>query len=394
MLGDEPIEDILNPQESRRRRPDNRDRSDRQQFRLRGIRFLLTYPQCPHEASVGLEAQLSSLGSERYLVCKELHSDGGQHLHAYVEFHSPQYFTRPDCFDFTHNGIAHHGSYEAARSSRRAAAYVAKDGDLVSRGFTPAEIEQLRQHHRPPTDFASLGKRLLSGEAIEELFREQPQLIWLKDLNKVRLIASSVRHYDPLLKDALLRNLEFYNTGVQWSFDPARPCRAPENGQYFPFIWGPPNCGKSTLLKSANAKPYKFYHTPGTVSNWVGFDSNLCDCIVFDDASKETLLAVGYSVLNALCDGDPVQLNCKGGAALCHKRLPVIIITNYSPSVLFPSDNPLACASASRFRFYYVTPTHPSMCYHPDSLPKVEVFDNIGQIPTHILDENGPTISN
>jgi len=391
MLGDEPIEDIINPQESRRRRPDNR-RGDRHAFRLRGLRFLLTYPQCPHEASVGLEAQLSSLGSERYLVCKELHSDGGQHLHAYVEFHSPQYFTRSDCFDFTHNGAPHHGSYEAARSARRAAAYVAKDGNVVSRGFTPAEIDQLRQSHRPPTDFASLGKRLLSGEAIEELFREQPQLIWFKDMNKVRLIASSVRHYDPLLKDSLLRSIAFYDTNVTWSFDPARPCRAPDNGQYFPFIWGPPNCGKSTLLKSANAKPYKFYHTPGTVSNWVGFDSNLCDCIVFDDASKETLLAVGYSVLNALCDGDPVQLNCKGGAALCHKRLPVIIITNYSPSVLFPTDNPLACASASRFRFYYVTPTHPSHKYHPDSLPKVEVFDNIGQIPTHILDENGPTI--
>lgn len=333
------------------------------------------------------------MGSGRYLVCKELHADGGQHLHAYVEFPTSRCYNSPTDWDFADDGgIIHHGNYQAARSARRAAAYVSKDGDIISRGYTPAEIDQLRRSAREPTDYASLGKRVLAGEALEAIFRECPALIWSRDLAKVRMTLRAVLNYDPELKDKIFRRLTFYRPEIFWTFPGNIPCRSSAAGQYFPFIFGPPNCGKSTLFKSSGATPYKYWHTPGTVANWVDFDSNACDCIIFDDASVETLQSVGYSVLNALCDGEFPTLNYKGNSARPHKWLPVFIITNYSPSKLFPSNNPIALACASRFWFYYVEPGVPGGRYDPVNLPRVTLFKSISDIPTHILDENGPSI--
>jgi len=366
---------------------------DRHAYRLRGMRFLLTYPQCPHAAALRLSQKCTDMGSGRYLVCKELHADGGQHLHAYVEFPTARCYNSPGDWDFADDGgITYHGNYQAARSARRAAAYVAKDGEFISRGYTPAELDVLRRQGRPATDFSALGKRLLDGEAIEEIYRENPCLIWNKDIQKVRMTLNSVRLYDAAVKDSVLKSIPFYGRGLRWDFAESVSCRAGPDGQYFPFIFGAPNCGKSTLLKTAGAKPYKYNHTPGAIANWVAFDSNLCDCIVFDDASVETLKAVGYSTVNALCNGDLPILNNKGGAARPHKWMPVIIITNYSPSVLFPGRDPLALACASRFWFYYVQPAVPGGRYDALNLPIVTLFKSISSIPTHILDENGPAV--
>jgi len=381
---DRPIGERLAPRPGRR---DTRDRSGR--YRLRGLRFLLTYPQCPHSAALRLSQKCLDMGSGRYLVCKELHADGGQHLHAYVEFPTPRLYNNPGDWDFVDDGgVTHHGNYQAARSASRAAAYVAKDGDIISRGFTPGEIDVIRRNAAPPTDYTALGKRLLSGEAIEQVFKENPALIWSRDLSKVRMTLRAVLNYDPELRDKIFKRLIFYRPEIFWDFAGNIPCRSTEAGQYFPFIWGAPNCGKSTLLKTAGAKPYKYWHTPGTVANWVDFDSNACDCIVFDDCTVETLQSVGYSVLNALCDGELPILNYKGLSTRPHKWMPVIIVTNYSPSILFPSTNPLALAAASRFWFYYVEPGVVGGRYDPLNLPRVSLFKSIAEIPTYILDHN------
>lgn len=343
-------------------------------YRLRGQRFLLTYPQCPHSAAGALSDKCAQMGSQRYLVCKELHADGGEHLHAYVEFPAMQTYLDPKSWDFD----GHHGNYQAARSANRAAGYVAKDGDLVAVGFTPAEIETLKRRVREPVCKA-LGKRLLEGEPVEVLFREYPELNITKDLNKIKANVQQVRAYDPALVNRVVTEVPIFN--YLWMFNPKAKCRGPD-GNLHPLVFGRRQTGKSTIIDNLVTEGYRIYyyrHTKGQNANWLGYNSEIFDAICLDDASPDTLTTIGYDNLNALFDGRPTWLNTKGGTVLFSKPQPIIIISNYEPDVLFPRKDESTAAVMSRLIFLRVVPNQlaPGGNWHSELLPTVVVETNV-----------------
>lgn len=320
-------------------------------YRLRGQRFLLTYPQCPHDAAEALSAKCAAMGSQRYLVCKELHQDGGQHLHAYVEFPAQQTYLSPTAWDFA----GHHGNYQPARSANRAAGYVAKDGDLIAIGFTPAELETLKKRSREPIT-KILGKRLMEGTAVEALFQEYPELNITRDINKIKSNINQVRGYDPALKDRVLEEIQIFN--LTWKFNPKAKCRG-EGGNFHPCIIGEPNIGKSTIidkLRDLGWRVYNYRHTQGQNANWVDFNPNNYDAIMLDDADHDMLKTIGYSNLNAIMDGRRTWLNVKCvGSIEYFKPMPIIIISNWSREWLFPGRDAATEALVSRLAIFNVT---------------------------------------
>lgn len=98
--------------------------------------FLLTYAQCGDLDGWTVSDHMSSLGAE-CIVGRELHSDGGVHLHAFVDFGKKFRSRRVDIFDV--NGC--HPNVSPSRgSAERGYDYAIKDGDVVAGGLArPSE---------------------------------------------------------------------------------------------------------------------------------------------------------------------------------------------------------------------------------------------------------------
>lgn len=107
-------------------------------FRLKGKKFLLTYPQCDFAKEEVLE-HLKERFSPVYLrVCHELHENGDPHLHVFIAFASTKDYSSPRAFDLQlHDGK--HGNYQVARTVAAAIQYVSKNDDWVEWGTIPRE---------------------------------------------------------------------------------------------------------------------------------------------------------------------------------------------------------------------------------------------------------------
>lgn len=92
---------------------------------------LLTYSQCGDTDPFDVVNHLSTLGAE-CIIGRELHQDGGIHLHAFVDF--GRKFRSRDVRAFDVNGC--HPNVEPTRLSPAAGwDYATKDGDIVAGGL-------------------------------------------------------------------------------------------------------------------------------------------------------------------------------------------------------------------------------------------------------------------
>jgi len=92
---------------------------------------LLTYPQCGDLDGWAVSDHLSSLGAE-CIVGRENHSDGGTHLHAFLDFGRKKQSRRSDIFDVG----GHHPNIAPSRGRPGVGYdYAIKDGDVVAGGL-------------------------------------------------------------------------------------------------------------------------------------------------------------------------------------------------------------------------------------------------------------------
>lgn len=81
-------------------------------FRVNAARFLLTYPQTTSTPDLLYEFLKSVKHVNKAIICRELHQDGNEHLHAAVEFSSRVNSVNVSIFDFA----GHHPNIEVSRS--------------------------------------------------------------------------------------------------------------------------------------------------------------------------------------------------------------------------------------------------------------------------------------
>jgi len=305
---------------------------DRHIFRLRGKRFLLTYPQTSWEEGVPAAVALCQrLGAVRYLVCRESHADGSQHVHVYLEVPIGISTGSPSFFDLELLGGSKHGNYQVVRSARGAAAYVLKDDHFESFGFSGPDLAALKRHNRGKASQAIL-ERGLSGERIETIALDYPELVVQRDMQKIQNQIDRVRNFNNPLSKRILTSVPLFN--YTYSFDPTKACRGP-GGNLHPWIWGAAGTGKSSLYRNSG---FRFYSVDD-VCNWVGYDDADYDAIVFDEITPTNLKKIGFALLNKLLDGFPVRMNTKGSHIYVQKKMPIFFISNYEIQTLeIPGD--------------------------------------------------------
>lgn len=130
-------------------------------FILNARYFLVTYPQCGLLDEWAVVEMFGSLGAE-CLVGREVHANGGHHLHAFVDFGRKFRSRRPNVFDVDGR---HPNIERSKRNPRKGAEYAAKDGDIVAGGL---DITVLPKNLMGLTQDA--GSTLLSAENRNEFF--------------------------------------------------------------------------------------------------------------------------------------------------------------------------------------------------------------------------------
>lgn len=100
-------------------------------FVIQSRYVLLTYAQCGDLDGFTVMERISELGAE-CIIGRELHEDGGIHLHCFCDFGRKFRSRRADLFDV---GGRHPNIEKVARTPAKAYDYAIKDGDVICGGL-------------------------------------------------------------------------------------------------------------------------------------------------------------------------------------------------------------------------------------------------------------------
>lgn len=107
-------------------------------FTFDGRHAFLTYPQCGDLTRERVRDFLvGELGCRRFLVARELHSDGQPHIHAFCAWDTRRRLVGERTFDVD----GRHPNVQIPRSTRDVARYVAKHDVEALRNFEPDELD-------------------------------------------------------------------------------------------------------------------------------------------------------------------------------------------------------------------------------------------------------------
>jgi len=106
-------------------------------FAFDGVHVFLTYPQCPLEREQLRDILLERTNASKYLVARELHSDGNYHLHAYLHFGRRLRLAGANVFDVE----GYHPNIQRPRSPGSVIAYCCKEDTEPLANFDYSEGE-------------------------------------------------------------------------------------------------------------------------------------------------------------------------------------------------------------------------------------------------------------
>lgn len=199
-------------------------------FRCHARNFFLTYAQCPEDPNDLLLFILESFPSVIIArTCRENHSSGELHLHAYLRFEGKHDCRHAQEFDFK----GHHPNISAARNPKKALNYCAKDGDYYDFSEDGHTLSDGIDGVPEPADFESEGEflRACLSESVPYGYAQQFWRLYARPDKHFRLDS-----YPGIIVDANL-NL-----------------RAPSPSTTTVVI-GPSGCGKTTWAVTHAPKP-------------------------------------------------------------------------------------------------------------------------------------------
>lgn len=130
-------------------------------FILNARYFLVTFPQSDGLDEWAVNDHFGSLGAE-CIVAREMHADGGTHLHVFCDFGRKFRSRRADIFDV--DGF-HPNIERSKRNPRKGAEYACKDGEIVAGGLdVPGLATSLLPAAQDP------GSTLVCAESQREFF--------------------------------------------------------------------------------------------------------------------------------------------------------------------------------------------------------------------------------
>lgn len=282
-------------------------------YQLNSSKLFLTYPQCPLGKDEALTALIAKFNIKHYLIATEKHKTGDLHLHVYLELNE-SYRTRDKLFA---DLGPYHGNYQGCRSAKNVLQYCSKAEDYITDLDVPA-ILQARESKKK-----LLGIRILSGEPLTLIVRENPEFIFgFKRLKEDIAAFKEDEFIDP--RDDLPSDLP--NTWLK---------RLPvdlDNKKCHYWIWSAePNKGKTTFAVNLLEK-FRGICKSTDFSYWnIKSDTEL---VVLDEFARGSIKA---QTLNSMCDGTFEYRVFQAGLIRLNIGKPLIIVlSNSSIETVYP----------------------------------------------------------
>lgn len=299
--------------------------STNRRFRVRGKQLFLTYPRCTLSPDAAL-AQLQSLLGNRlseWIIARENHKDGGQHLHIFLRLRDRLDTSDPHYLDLSDSTTSstYHPNIQAARSERAVMAYVTKDGEFIaSEGLSTSVERATRSGPNVWKRAREVAKESGVAEAIA-LLEEEPRAC--RDLS---LYGERILKNLATLKPKRLK-IDYDVTSFGWTIPWDRTTHSL-------ILWGPTNCGKTSLAKALLPNGLLTRHMDLLRS----FDPAVHEGIILDDMSLKHLHDEAQIAL--LDRHEDTQVHVRYSVAEIPAGTPLIITSNKQPDFIINTVNP------------------------------------------------------
>lgn len=287
-------------------------------FQICSRSLFLTYPECPLTKEIALELLTELLGNlKEYLIASELHANGNQHLHCYIQLEET-FRTRNARFaDMIYQGQVYHGNYQGCRGEKNVAKYCAKEDDYIS-NFDLNERLKRKQNHKKLLGAALISKKI----SLVECIQENPEMIFgykklKQDLQEYFADELDKRGELPLfLPNPWGKILSTNISGKR---------------RHFWIFSRKPNVGKTFLFAKPLEKSYRCYIQCGNYQYW-GINGQE-QLVILDEYNTAGLR---YSEINSMADGTYCYRICNIGIKKLADPL-IIILSNQSIVDLYPN---------------------------------------------------------
>lgn len=289
-------------------------------FRMHAKRFSLTFPKCSTSKSDAAARIDHKWDQCAFVIGQEKHKDGDLHLHLYLEFPEKMSFSDSGCFDFI---TGQHGNYQTTKSRRDWINYVVKeDAEYTAKGI---DVKSILRKQKPMNQ--SIAELIHEGKTLEEIDADHKGYVMMNK-RKIEEYAAWVK-----MKKSRKEKEEFVPpdftklTGAhrkigQWITENVKCQREFKAPQL--FIHGPPDHGKSTLIRLLE-KSLSVYHIPLSEDFYDSYEDGAYDLAVLDEFRGHKQI----QWLNQWLDGQVMSLRKKGSQCLKTQNIPTIILSNY-----------------------------------------------------------------
>lgn len=287
-------------------------------YRIRTSKLFLTYPQCQATKEAMYDAISERFPVKEVLVAHELHANGDDHLHCYVELKESMEFNSPQFADL----LGYHGNYQSCRSGRNVLKYCCKRDDYKA----SFDVEELMSSNASKR--RRICEELIQGRALTEVVEQNPTMLFgykkLKtDVEEFRMDRATDQRDDlPCFLDN--------PWGKQMPVDTDyKRCH------YWVYS-KEPNRGKTTAFLLPLLKKYKAILKDQREPYWkLPVDTEM---ILFDEVMKGDFKAQD---LNRICDGTKEFRIFQGGCITLLNKPLLVICSNFSINEVFPFMNNL-----------------------------------------------------
>lgn len=291
-------------------------------YQLNSKKLFLTYPQCSLSKQDAYTELLITFGYQpfsKYIIAHELHENGDDHLHVYLEFDEAIRTRNPKFADLR----GFHGNYQGCRSMKNVIKYVSKGDDYIS-NIDVSEITGKKNSKR------EIALKIIS-ENLEphEILKEYPELIFgykklKEDIRQYRIDCGDDREDLP-----------------GWLPNPWGKVLCSRGNRKRRHYWiysRVPNMGKTTGFAKPMYKSYKCLLQAGDFTYWNVFGRE--QAIILDEYNSAKL---GYASLNSMADGTFGYRVFLGGIITLKDPL-IIILSNQPILEMYPHMNTLLYA--------------------------------------------------
>lgn len=311
-------------------------------FRIHARRFALTFPQCSvskEDAMKALFEHAKDLGGtpdkvfESIAIAQEHHKDGNLHLHIFLQYMVQKNVTRPNFFDFI---TGQHGNYQSCKSKAKWLGYIAKFDTAIA--TYKLDISQFLGKKKASGSFAAVVTHITQGQTLESVSQDLLPTVAMHLPKFQRFldwhVAATARTKTwpgqlCLVGDHDWRESHFATSEiVDWlnaNVGIIRPFKAAQL-----YVSSPPNFGKTSLVIWLQ-QYLRIYVASIDEPFYDGYTDTQYDLMVFDEFKGQRTI----QHMNQLLQGGPMQLRIKGSQYPKKKNIPIIILSNYSPSTAY-----------------------------------------------------------